>query len=109
MRSSVSCRVVYSSLRKPLNSEPVDLRTTRSLTPETTQARGLVAAAVARRDDRGADLAAALDEGVVVAGAADVDAVPGVLLDLDPAAPVAAGVTSRKRCAEGRARSPPGS
>ena len=39
MRSSVSCRVVYRSLRKPLNSEPVDLSTTRSLNPETTHTR----------------------------------------------------------------------
>ena len=39
IRSVVSCRVVYSSLRKPQNSDPVVLATTRSFSPETTQAR----------------------------------------------------------------------
>ena len=37
--SVVSLSVVYSSLRKPQNSEPVVLATTRSFRPETTQAR----------------------------------------------------------------------
>ncbi len=38
MRSSASGSVVYSSTRKPVNSEPVDLSTTRSVSPETTWA-----------------------------------------------------------------------
>ena len=39
IRSSVSARVVNSSTRKPLNSEPVDFSTTRSWSPETTWSR----------------------------------------------------------------------
>ena len=50
MRSVVSCRVVYSSLRKPRNSEPVGLGTTRSLMPETTQALPVGAAALDGHD-----------------------------------------------------------
>ena len=42
MRSSASGSVVYSSRRKPLNSEPVDFRTTRSSTPAATSERSRV-------------------------------------------------------------------
>ena len=41
-RSSVSSRIVYGSTRKPLNSLPVDLRITKSFTPETIQVFSLL-------------------------------------------------------------------
>jgi hypothetical protein len=38
IRSVVSCSVVYSSFRKPQNSDPVVLASVRSFSPETAQA-----------------------------------------------------------------------
>ena len=70
-RSVVGSRTVYGSSRKPQNSEPVDLSTTRSLKPETTQV-SLVRALAVDRDDRRADLLALADPGVVVFDPVDV-------------------------------------
>ena len=88
------CRVVYSSRRKPLNSEPVDLSTTRSGQPGTdarTASRGRASTTAVRTSPPRRTKAWSWPHPV------DLDPVPGVLLDARPARPSPPGVASSSR------------
>ena len=80
IRSRVSARVVYWSRGKPQNSEPVVLRTTRSVSPASTCAPSPSTVTTAVRTSP-----PLRREGVVVRLPADGDPLPAVGLDRRPA------------------------
>ena len=85
MRSLVSCRVVYLFLRYLPELRARGLGHDEIL--QTGDDPGLaVGSATLHRDNGGAGLPAVADEGVIVRRTVDRDAIPGVLLDLDPGA-----------------------